>query len=211
MVVIATADSGSTHYHPQQGEPVMTGKAITWAILAVALFLIIGVFSSGVGINNTAVDHEASVKAQYEQNKNNYDNYFKKLLEVSQVSEMYRDDLKDVYDGAMQGRYGKDGSKAVFQWIQEKNPDFDASLYHKIQDIIEAGRNSFEADQKSLIDRKRAYFDVFLKRFPDNVTAGFLGFPKIDEVDYKIVTSNETEDAFESGKSDPIDIRRGQD
>ena len=34
-----------------------------------------------VGINNDMVFQEQGIKAQFDQNKNNYDNYFKKLKE----------------------------------------------------------------------------------------------------------------------------------
>ena len=127
-------------------------------------------------------------------------------MEAAQVTEMYRDDLKKVYDGVMAGRYGANGSKAMMQWIQEHNPNVDSSLYTKLQQIIEAGRNSFEADQKSLIDKKRVY-EVHIKSFPNSLIAGVLGFPKIDLEKYGIVTSDTTDKAFEDKKSDPHKIR----
>jgi hypothetical protein len=94
----------------------------------------------------------------------------------------------------------------MFQWLREHNPTLDASVYKKVQDIIEAGRNSFEADQKMLIDKKRAY-ETSLETFPHNIVAGALGFPKITLDDYGIVTSDHTEEVFKEGKSDPIKLR----
>jgi hypothetical protein len=76
----------------------------------------------------------------------------------------------------------------------------------KIQQIIEAGRNSFEADQKSLLDRKRAY-EVYAGSWPRSWIASALGFPKIDLNKYGIVTSDRTEKVFEEKKDDPIDVR----
>jgi hypothetical protein len=75
-----------------------------------------------------------------------------------------------------------------------------------VQDIIEAGRNSFEADQKMLIDKKRAY-ETSLETFPHVMIAGMLGFPRINLGEYEIVTSDETEKVFKTGKSDPIKLR----
>lgn len=180
-------------------------------IAVIGIFVIILMFGgyivgTVISFNNTAIRMENGISAQYEQNKNNYDNYFKKLKEVAQVPEMYIKDMKKLWDGVMTGRYGTEGSKAMFQFIQEQNPTVDASLYKKIQDIIESGRNSFEADQKMLIDKKNSY-DNFRQIFPNNIITEFLGFPKIDLTKYAIVTSQETEQAFETKKSEPINIR----
>mgnify|MGYP001605686954 FL=1 len=182
------------------------GLAIFLALILVIAIVGFSVVGAVIGFNNTAVKMENGVKAQYDQNKNNYDNYFKKLKEVVQVPEMYIEDMKKLWDGVMTGRYGKEGSKAMFQWIQERNPKVDASLYNKVQDVIEGGRNSFEADQKMLIDKKREYENL-LGVFPNSFLAGFLGFPKINLADYAIVTSGETEEIFKTKKSEPIKLR----
>ena len=127
---------------------------------------------------------------------------------------MYVEDLKKLYDGAMGGRYGADGSKALMQWIQEQNPNLDASLYTKIQAAIEAGRNSFNADQDQLVAMKEAYWTHL-----DGTSAlfwnSFLGFPRIKcgyphgngPDDYKIILAVETTKAFETGVDTPVELR----
>ena len=174
-------------------------------LTVIVLFAVI-VVASVIGINNSCVAQEKGLKAQYEQNQNNYDNMWKKFKEVAQVPAMYTEDMKKVYDSAIQGRYGAKGSQAMFQWLKEHNPNFDSKLYVQIQRTIEAGRNSFEANQKMLLDKKRQY-ETDLDVFPGGAVARALGFPKVDLDEYGIVTSSETKTAFENKEADTIKLR----
>jgi len=179
----------------------LVGVGVVTGVLGV-IFLF-----SIIGVNNNCITQEATIKAQYGQNQNNYDNMWKRIKEVAQVPSMYTEDLKKVYDSAISGRYGANGSKAMFNWIKEHNPNFDGTLYKQVQQVIESGRLSFADDQKILLDKKRGY-ETYLNQFPTNVIGkNLLGFPKIELAKYDIVTSEETTTAFETKKVDEIKLR----
>jgi uncharacterized membrane-anchored protein len=161
---------------------------------------------SVLSFRTDCVTMEAGIKAQYSQNENNYDNMWKKFREMAQIPEMYTNDLKKVYDAAIQGRYGADGAKAAVQFIQEHNPPFDSAMYTKLQAAIEAGRNGFEADQKQLIDKKRQY-EVVLNSNRAIYANVLLNFPRIDMDKYNIVTSEQTQQAFQEKRAAEIRLR----
>ena len=176
-------------------------------ILSVGFFVTIAsIVGYVVNKHNSFVSLEAGIEAQYKQNQNNYDNYFKKIKEMVQVNDMYADDFKKVYDDLMKGRYGENGSKAMFQWIQENMPNFDSSMYKNVQREISAGRKDFENNQKMLLDKKATYKSS-LKKIPAVYIATFMGFPKIDLKEMDIVTSDSTDKAFKTKKSEPLKLR----
>lgn len=177
------------------------------AIGAVGLIILLTLsFLFGLlGFRSTAVNFEESIKAQYTQNQNNYDNMWKKFKEMAQVTDQYAEDLKELYDNAMTGRYGEGGSKAVFQWLNEQNPNLSPETYTRLQSTIEAGRNSFESDQKQLIAKKEQ-FSKLLRSNKALVYNAILNFPTIDLDEYSIVTSEVTDEAFKTKKSDTINL-----
>jgi len=196
-------------------------RGIIIAIASVAVLGLVLVFSY-IGFYNNAVRLENAVSAQYESNKNSYDSFWKKISEMAQVPDKYKEDFKDVLVGNMEARYGDGGSKAQMQWIQEHSVAFDSSLYQKVMTAIESGRNDFRQGQDDLLDKQRVYKN-HLQSFGGSLWAGFGGFPReiggeltpssdrdgdgIKSVlDYRIVTSKRTEAAFDSGEDEAIDV-----
>lgn len=186
-------------------------KQVLIGISAVFVLAVLFVGFLGVGylgFSNQANSFEVSIKAKYENNQNVYDNGFKKVVETAQVPKLQTEALKSVYDSALKSRYGTDGSKAVLQFIKEQNPNLDQSTFLKIQQTIEEFRDEFQSNQTSLISQRQEY-----ERFLKATTSGrlynsFAGYPKIDLSKYDIVTSDQTQKAFDTKKADPLDLTK---
>lgn len=174
-------------------------------VVGVLGFFIVSYIGSVFSFRQDCVNAEAGIVAQYDQNRNNYDNMWKRFKEMAQVPDAYAGKLKELFTDTVQARYGAEGSKAMFQFIQEQNPNLDASVYTKLQTAIEAGRTSFAADQKQLIDKK-AQYEMLIKSNRALFVNWVLGYPKIDLSKYDIVTSATTEKAFETKQADEVRV-----
>lgn len=167
--------------------------------LLVGLLIVVSVVVglTYVSYYNKAVQYETTLVGKLDDNKNVIAQYTIKISEMAQVPAMYKEDLKDVIKSTFEGRYGADGSRGVMQWIQEQNLPFDSSLYTRIQQTMEAGRNQFANVQTQLIDQRVAY-EVDL----NSVWSGFWmklgGFPKVNLADFKPVLAVGTEQMFEN-------------
>lgn len=165
-----------------------------------------GVVVMYVTYANKGVQFETRLKSTYDENKVVLNSYTSKVQEIAQVPAMFKDDLEDVIEATFQGRYGENGSQAVFQWIQEQNMSLDPMLYRQIQQVMEAGRNEFAASQKQLIDVKRNY-EASLNYVWSGFWLDMAGYPKVDLNDYKIITLGEVDQKFETGTDSVIQLR----
>ena len=167
-----------------------------------------------VGVKNTCAKHEAGINKQYKRNQSNLASYTQKIMEMVQVPTMAKDDAKELITAAIQGRYGKDGSKAVFQFLQEQNHTVDAALYRNLQQAMEAGRDAFDNNQAQLMDRCGVY-EEYMGTSPSGDIAGFIGFPNEgflgdeDDPDIKCnpVITKDTAEAFGTKRSAPLQLR----
>ena len=183
-------------------------------VLMIVLGGIVGMFISAILLAvvsfvtyyNYGNSIERQIEAAYEDNQNVLSQYTLKIQEMAQVPEMYKDDLKEVYTAAITGRYGKDGSSAMFQWLKEHNPNFSDKLYTKIQQVMEAGRNKFEHAQTKLIDLKRQY-KTKLGNFWSGLWLKLIGYPKINLDDFKVVKSTKAVETFDSGIDSGVKLR----
>lgn len=179
------------------------------AILGVVVALMIGLVTNIVGIYNYGNRAEKQVVAEHKNLENVLGQYSIKVAEAAQVPDMYREDMKEVVDAALTGRYGENGSQAVFQWLKEDNSPakLDSALYTKIQQIIEAGRNEFQNNQTRFIDIKRAY-ETELGYAWKGLWLGVFGYPRVDLDKYNITTTDAAVKALSTGRDAPLTLRK---
>lgn len=190
----------------QQGSALV----IALSILGVIAVIIGVLVMSYISAFNTGNAMEQTLKATYTNNQNILAQYSQKVMEAAQVPDMARDDIVKVAKEAMQGRYGTEGSRAVFQMITEQNPSVDPTLYRQVQQIIEGGRTEFQNAQTRLIDQKRVY-ETALGSFWQGMWMRIAGYPKVNLADYKVITTDRTERTFQAGKEEaPLQLRQAK-
>lgn len=184
-------------------------KSLSVALLAVlGVFILAAVWGIGsyVSAYNYGNTSEKALQAALDHNKNVLSQYTTKVAEMAQVPSMQRNDLEKVMQAAFEGRYGDQGSQAVFQMIKENYPgQLDNKLYENLQSVMEAGRNDFQAAQDTLIDRKRQY-DTDLGSFPRGFFLHMAGYPKINLADIKVISNTHTEKAYDTGLDDGVQL-----
>jgi len=177
-----------------------------WIFLGIVLFATVGLIMTFVSYANNANRTEKKLLAVWENNENILAQYSLKIQEMAQIPDMYTEDLTKLYKTALEGRYGSDGSKAMWQWLKEKNPDLPATFYTKLQTVMEEGRNRFENGQTEFVDIKRGY-ETALGNIPDKWFLSIAGYPTIDLTKYKIITSDHAQDAFKTGVDKGVKLR----
>lgn len=187
----------------QRGSALIATLSIL-AVLAVVAGAVVMMLVNAANFGNRS---EVNIMKVWENNQNILGQYTLKVQEIASVPEMYKNDLKEVMIGVMTARMGPDGSKAVFQWFKEQNIPYDSSMYGKIQQVIEAGRNEFQNAQTRLVDEKFGY-QTALGSIPQGWFLSFAGYPKIDLSKYRPVIAGDTAKAFEQGVQAPIKLRQ---
>jgi len=181
--------------------------AVGLACAGIAAVLVVGGIGSYVSAANYGNRAEQQLKAKYADNENVLSGGYQKLKGVAGVTKMATEDQINIFKAAIQGRYGADGSKAVFQMIKEQNPTVDAQLYRKVQQVVESTQDEFKVSQTQMLDIKRSY-ETELGTVWKGMWLGFAGYPKIDLSKYTIISSEGASEAFRTKKQAAPDFGR---
>jgi hypothetical protein len=173
-------------------------------IVVVLLTLVASVVISGWHSYNSFWRSENHIEAYNADMKNVHGSILNNIKTQGLTAEKYFEMVIKGIEAAMTGRYGTGGSKSAMQWIQENNPTIDSAVILKLQSVVEASYNKFEAVQRSKIDAVRIYKDK-TRSFPGSFWAWLFTFPKRSWSELeKLVVSEETEGVFQKGKMGPI-------
>jgi hypothetical protein len=175
-----------------------------WVIgIVVVLLVIIGsVLVYGVSTLNGEMRLRNAIIAKQRDNQSEFDNMWKKVAQVAQVTDAQKNALLDIFKGyALARSAGKEGG-SLANWIHESCPTVDTSTFNNLQNLISSSRDRWTMQQKELLDLNREH-DNIVTVFPSHLICSAFGRGKIDVT---IVTSTRTVAAFASGKDDSVEV-----
>jgi hypothetical protein len=161
---------------------------------------IIGV-ATYISYSNGEVRLRNTIEAKLLDNTNEYDNMWKKIKQVAQVTERERESLLKIFTKHAKARTSggsKDG--ALMKWVTESIPNIDNSTYKNLMNVITSSRDAWTMRQKELIDLKREH-DNMIMTFPGSLIVGSRG-----RIEIIVITSSKTKKVFEEGKDDDVDV-----
>jgi hypothetical protein len=168
------------------------------------LIFVIGAFITlawGVSTYNGIQGVQNTIKAKQEDNKSEFDNMWKKIAQVAQVTEKDRSSLMDIFIKHA-GARTTDSGGSLAKWVQESVPNISSEGFNNLSNIIVASRDRWTMRQKELLDLKREH-DNYRTKFPSNILCGLFG---IQEVKVQIITSDKTDKTFETGKDNDTKV-----
>lgn len=171
------------------------------AIVVIAVVVIIGIvwFSMSVSYQNQEVRYVNQFKAENQKIEAVYDNMWKSIQQIAEVTDNYKDSFKDIYVQITDARYDKDNG-VLMKWIQESNPNFDTSLYQKLAGVIEVERKRFLNAQTKIIDIVREHNNML-----DVIPSKWFLSGK-DYLEYEVISSSRSKNVMETRMDDDVSV-----
>ena len=184
-----------TENYSTNGGKYMIATLISIFIIVMATMYISLYFS----YNNQEVELRQQAEAQRVKVESNFDTMWKILSQQAQVSNEYKDAFKEIYPDLIAGRYST-GDGSLMKWIQESNPEFDASLYKTLTQSIEVQRIQFDKTQQRMADIIREH-ETLCNTLP---ASWFI--KNKTPIEYTVISSSKTKMTMETGMDDDIDL-----
>lgn len=176
-------------------------------LIAVISVFVVGLvfFFSVIGYVVSTANYETRlsnrIEAKILDNQSEYDNMWKKISQVAEVTDQQRLALKDIFTEHAQARNGN-FQNSLTAWIHESVPTVDTTTFNNLQNIITSSRDSWTTRQKELLDLSRAHNDL-LETMPSSFILTMFGRKPIK---ITIITSTRTQDTFTSGTDDNVSV-----
>lgn len=174
----------------------MTPTLLVIIIIAVLVVALVAMYFS---YNNKEIALRKEAEAQKGKIESVHDKMWKVIKQKANVTEQYREMFEKVYPDIIAGRYSGEGAMAM-KWIQEANPEIDASLYKDVMQAIEIQREHLHSAQTRMLDviRERA---ALIESYPSR---WFIS--NKSEIEYEIISSTRSKTVMETGLDDDVEI-----
>lgn len=175
-------------------------KFIIFGVSAVLIFIFVALTVGWwVSTSNKEIALRNQIEAKKRDNKNVYDSCWKQISQSAQVTDGQKKALLEIVTGYAKARTGNGGG-SLATMVTEVVPNVDTSVYNQLINIISSARTRFERVQTEILDLNRAHTNC-LTLFPSSIVCSGRTPIIVD-----IVTSDRTENAFETGKDNDVRV-----
>ena len=182
-----------------------TKQIIKYSVIALVVFVFIGLFSSVISTSNQEVDLRNRFKQKMDERTAFYDKMWKTISQKSQIALKNDSSFAKNVNAIMAGR--KDAGNLFMKWVQESNPNANyeavSSLYADLSRAVEGQRDGFFMQEK-MIQGIVLEHDNIMTKFPSGfILSSFMGRTRLT---YKPITSDRTDGVIESGKDNDVGV-----
>lgn len=176
------------------------GTIITIVVaLFLGLFTLIGV-TMYFSTQNKVIDLAGGTSAQNKVCRLYFTKMWDIMKDKGHVIDKYQNDFKEIYIPMVEGKFSNDDG-LLMKWVQERYPEFDASMYKDLSKSIEIERTGFFNEQSKLVDMQREY-NTYIQKAPNR---WFLS-DTIKPIAIKTIENLATKDAYDTGIEKEIDL-----
>lgn len=174
----------------------MTPTLLVIIIIAVLVVALVAMYFS---YNNKEIALRKEAEAQKGKIESVHDKMWKVIKQKANVTEQYREMFEKVYPDIIAGRYSGEGAMAM-KWIQEANPEIDASLYKDVMQAIEIQREHLHTAQTRMLDVIRER-EALIESYPSR---WFIS--NKSKIEYEVISSTRSKTVMETGLDDEVEI-----
>lgn len=164
------------------------------AFAVIALVLIIAV-SSYFSYNRQEVQARNACQAQLGNVENVLDNMWKNFQEIGGIADRERATAMTLFKEYAAART-VEGQGRMMAWITEQIPQASPQLYADLQARLTAGRQEYRQSQTYMLELVRAHTNIVKDPF------GSIFLKNTEQFDFKVISSEETKQAVETGKDE---------